>query len=120
MAARMAAPKLVNAPKLVVSGILSTSINGSFMISTWAKDKAGEPDRLLDMETVLSRWDTSDCPNCQEHPDVQSHVHLLDFTAEQAKETTFYAKIHTLANPDGDATLDGQPIPIELFTGEED
>jgi len=62
---------------LAVSGLSRGAIRGSFAISTWATDVHGSDDkRLLDVRSVLSRWHTSGCANCQTHLNVKTFVPL--------------------------------------------
>lgn len=71
-----AVPAAPTPPKhiLAVSGINRGAIAGSFTVSTWATVK-GEK-RLLDLQSVLSRWHTAGCANCQTHLGVKHFVPL--------------------------------------------
>ncbi|KAK4186211.1 hypothetical protein QBC35DRAFT_501904 [Podospora australis] len=89
------------APVLRVSGANRAAIRGSFVISTWARTEPGQPDRLVDVEPILSRWHVSGCANCQTHLDAGTHIALRGVTAESARETEFYAMLHTRDNMKG-------------------
>ncbi|KAK0729123.1 hypothetical protein B0T21DRAFT_413224 [Apiosordaria backusii] len=94
------APNL-DAPKLAVTGINRKNISGSFLVTTWARGDDNTPDRLLKVQPVLSRWNVDGCDNCQEHLEVESHIHLLDFTHKEAKETKFFSLLHTYGDTTG-------------------
>ncbi|KAK4174220.1 hypothetical protein QBC36DRAFT_334134 [Triangularia setosa] len=91
----------IDAPKLAVTGINRKHISGSFLVTTWARGDDQTPDRLLKVEPVLSRWNVSQCENCQEHLEVESHIHLLDYTHQEAKDAKFYSLIHTYGDVQG-------------------
>ncbi|KAK1461365.1 hypothetical protein CMEL01_15001 [Colletotrichum melonis] len=111
-------PDLREGPKITATGINRARIRGSFVVSTWAKGKNGEPDILLDTESVLSRWNVESCENCQNHLDVKSHRKLYGFSDEEALDTDFYALIHTRDNPEGIDTIEGNKIQTEIGTAQ--
>ncbi|KAF5519562.1 Tyrosinase [Colletotrichum aenigma] len=104
----------VNAPKLTVSGINRSKIRGSFIVSTWVKGQNGEPEKVIDIKPVLSRWEVDSCENCQNYLDVRSHTQLTNFTEEEIEGMDFFALVHTREHPDGIDTIDGRPIEVEL------
>ena len=106
----------LNAPKLAVSNISRKDIPGSFLVTTWAKGEGNQPHRLLKIQPVLSRWDVSKCENCTKHLDVKSHVHLLDFTHEEAEKTKFFTLIHTSGVVGKDKLGDVGGIKVDLVT----
>jgi len=109
------APKFVDAPKLFVGGINRRNIHGSFIITTWEKGADSRtPDRLLHVDPRLSRWDVAQCENCLQNLDVESYVHLTDFSAEDAVASKFFAKLHTKDNLEGDDWFEGDQIKVEL------
>ncbi|KAK1467601.1 hypothetical protein CCUS01_07132 [Colletotrichum cuscutae] len=111
-------PDLREGPKITATGINRARIRGSFVVSTWAKGKNGEPDILLDTKSVLSRWNVESCENCQNHLDVKSHRKLYGFSDEEALDTDFYALIHTRDNPQGIDTIEGNKIQTEIGTAQ--
>ncbi|KAI3543585.1 hypothetical protein CSPX01_06241 [Colletotrichum filicis] len=111
-------PDLREGPKITATGINRARIRGSFVVSTWAKGKNGEPDILLDTKSVLSRWNVESCENCQNHLDVKSHRKLYGFSDEEALDTDFYALIHTRDNPEGIDTIEGNKIQTEIGTAQ--
>ncbi|KAF3799704.1 Tyrosinase [Colletotrichum gloeosporioides] len=104
----------VNAPKLTVSGINRSKIRGSFIVSTWVKGQNGEPEKVIDIKPILSRWEVDSCENCQNYLDVRSHTQLTKFTEEEIEDMDFFALVHTREHPDGIDTIDGRPIEVEL------
>ncbi|KAK3381229.1 hypothetical protein B0H63DRAFT_475126 [Podospora didyma] len=92
------------APILRVSGANRAAVNGSFVVSTWAKGSAdgSQPDQLIHTKAVLSRWHVSGCANCQTHLNVSSHVPLTGFSHSDANSTQFFSKIHSHGNMKGE------------------
>ncbi|KAK4205268.1 hypothetical protein QBC40DRAFT_344799 [Triangularia verruculosa] len=109
----------IDAPKLAVSGINRKNISGSFLVTTWAKGEGNDPHRLLKVQPVLSRWNVDQCKNCLNHLDVKSHVHLLDYSHQQAKDTTFFSLVHTYGDMrrgelEEFGLIGNSPINVEL------
>ncbi|KXH42905.1 hypothetical protein CSIM01_06013 [Colletotrichum simmondsii] len=109
-------PEFRQGPKLTATSINRARIRGSFVISTWAKGKDGQPDKLLDTKSVLSRWNTGSCENCQNYLDIESHRKLWGFSNDEALDTDFYALVHTRDNPEGIDTIGGNKIQADIAT----
>ncbi|KAK3988941.1 hypothetical protein QBC44DRAFT_292029 [Cladorrhinum sp. PSN332] len=86
---------------LAVTGANRGKINGSFVISTWGRDKETGKETLVGVEAVLSRWNVSGCSNCQNHLEAGGHVSLVGLSPESADKFEFYSKIHTRKAPEG-------------------
>ncbi|KAK1481787.1 hypothetical protein CTAM01_13845 [Colletotrichum tamarilloi] len=111
-------PEFRKGPKLTATGINRARIRGSFVISTWAKGKNGQPDKLLDTKSVLSRWNTGSCDNCQNYLDIESHRKLWGFSNDEALNTDFFALVHTRDNPEGIDTIEGNKIQADIGTAQ--
>ncbi|KAF8854520.1 Di-copper centre-containing protein [Acephala macrosclerotiorum] len=57
-----------------VSGVNKNHISGSHQLAIWAKGPTGL--QLVGMESVLSRWHTSGCKNCQANADTVRWIPL--------------------------------------------
>jgi tyrosinase len=68
-----------------VHGINRGAIGGSFLVATFKEDKDGKRS-LLGYESILSRWHTSGCANCQNHQQVKTFVPLRGVSDEDLKE----------------------------------
>ncbi|KAK7458621.1 hypothetical protein Landi51_01444 [Colletotrichum acutatum] len=84
-------PGFRKGPKLTASEINRARSRGSFVISTWAKGKNGQPDKLLDTKSD-----------------------------DEASDTDVYALVHTRDNPEGIDTIEGNKIQAELATTQQD
>ncbi|KXH64923.1 hypothetical protein CNYM01_04192 [Colletotrichum nymphaeae SA-01] len=111
-------PDLREGPKITATGINRARIRGSFVVSTWAKGKNGQPDKLLDTKSVLSRWNVGSCENCQNYLEIKSHRKLYGFSDDEALNSEFYALIHTRDNPEGIDTIEGNKIQTEIGTAQ--
>lgn len=85
---------------LAVSGISRGAIAGSFIVSTWGDINGKE--QLLHFDSVLSRWHTQGCANCQTHLDVKSFVPLHGITdAKEFEAANIGVRVHTHDDPHG-------------------
>lgn len=87
--------------KLAVTGINRGQIAGSFVISAFAT--VNEKKVYLGHESVLSRWNVSDCANCQAHLELRAHFDLGSLTAEEVQNAEYSIKIQHRGKelPDG-------------------
>jgi tyrosinase len=60
----------------LVSGINRGQLSGSFIIAVHKVDKKKGTREFLGYESVLNRWQTSGCSNCQIHLNVKAHIPL--------------------------------------------
>jgi tyrosinase len=68
-----------------VNGINRGAIGGSFIVATFKEDKDGKRS-LLGYESILSRWHTSGCANCQNHQQVKTFVPLRGVSDDDLQE----------------------------------
>ncbi|EON62145.1 hypothetical protein W97_01364 [Coniosporium apollinis CBS 100218] len=83
----LGSPPASSPPTLRVSGINRGAISGSFVLSIYATLEG--QTRLMGVESVLSRWHTSGCANCQTHLNVKTFVPLHGLTLEEAEKADF-------------------------------
>lgn len=83
----LGSPPASSPPTLRVSGVNRGAISGSFVLSVYATLEG--QTRLVGVESVLSRWHTSGCANCQTHLNVRTFVPLHGLTPEEAEKASF-------------------------------
>ncbi|KAJ9638430.1 hypothetical protein H2199_007119 [Coniosporium tulheliwenetii] len=82
----LGAPRAPAPPTLRVSGLNRAAISGSFVLSVYATLEGNTTPQLVGVESVLSRWHTSGCANCQNHLNVKAFVPLHGLTHEEAQK----------------------------------
>ena len=78
--------------KLKVYGINRSLFGGSFIIRAFIT--IDEKPHYLGRYSVLSRWNTNNCANCQTHLGVSAFFDLSDFSDDEIKRAKFSIKIH--------------------------
>ncbi|KAJ8122973.1 hypothetical protein ONZ43_g960 [Nemania bipapillata] len=110
-------------PRLRIRRLSRRNIVGTFLISAWVTDDQGK-DKLIGVDAILSRWDLSNCSNCQEHLDFDHFVPLLGWSDEDANlafnAEKFKYKLHTRDNRGGlvgDPRGNGPQLELETSGG---
>jgi tyrosinase len=94
--ARTAPPKFATAA-VRISGVNKNSISGSHQLAVYAPGPTGP--QLIGLESVLSRWHTSGCQNCQANSDAVRYFPIPAVFADNA-----IARVVTHAEA-------GKPVP---------
>lgn len=87
-----------------IKGLKRGAISGSFVI---ALEKDGE---TVAVESVLSRWNTAGCANCQTHANVTTHIPLPgSMTQKEFSQGKFNVKVYTRGAQDNLNLEDSKP-----------
>ncbi|MBF9220156.1 tyrosinase family protein [Hymenobacter ruricola] len=114
-AAPAAAPQAaVKLKTLHVSRINKAPIKGSFIVVAYAN--VGGKKRLVGYKSVLSRWDSGYCLNCQTHLEVKAAFPLMAVNPEGLTEDDFTVELITRGHnaPQREALLAKNPYLLEL------
>jgi tyrosinase len=97
----------------MVHGIDRGAIGGSFLVATFKEDKDGKRS-LLGYESILSRWHTSGCANCQNHQQVKTFVPLhgiSDADLEEGSGVKIVPVVMPRLNSNGNMLVGGAKTP---------
>jgi len=89
------------------------AIGGSFVIATYKQEKDGKKT-LLGYESILNRWHTSGCANCQTHLKVKVFIPLHGVTGDDLKHGSGVKIVPAIiprVNSDGKLLVGGGKIP---------
>lgn len=115
----MALSALPKAPKIKISNIDRSTIQGSFIISAWTPNTEERGPRLLGVEAVLSRWNVAECENCQRHLEVETWFQPIGLSSSDAKEAKVF--LHTRRTEENDNYKGpsngpgGQNIKVDVY-----
>jgi tyrosinase len=94
----------------MVHGINRGAIGGSFLLATYKKESDGKHS-LLGYESILSRWHTSGCTNCQNHQRVKTFIPLHGVTDGDVKEGRIIPVLIPRLNSEGKTLVGGKGVP---------
>lgn len=112
--------RLPGAPKLkpvthhaMINGVNRGTIGGSFLVAAYQEGKDGNRT-LLGYESILSRWHTSGCANCQTHMDVKAFIPLPGVTEDDLQEGSGVKIVPVIIprmNSSGKLLVGGNEVP---------
>lgn len=92
-----------------VSGVNRGAVRGSFVISVFANINGKK--HLVGNESVLSRWNTKGCANCQTHIETRTLVGLHHIKEDLLKDASFDVVLHTREGK----IAQSAPEPLAVF-----
>ena len=97
----------------MIHGVNRGTIGGSFLVATYREDKDGKRT-MLGYESILNRWHTSGCANCQTHMNVKAFIPLPGIGEDELKEGSGVKIVPAViprVNSDGKMLVGGKEIP---------